>query len=293
MALNSVTLSSKPSPQALKEDIPPQLEDFHSQWLRRVGCAFTGMQGGLSCYRAWLCLRSHSSIKRVSSGKMKRRNPQLELPEAKAGTEDDTGCGCCVAWESQAGSNPCHSTSRARRSSKAANPFWRSKALASADSSTNPVNAGNQTHIARDSGWFTGDWAYYVHTKPKGTGEQLRWASLSLIHHFPSPATYLKKAISMGKVLQRALATAGNSRTIILKHLYRLYTEHKNCPWNTPVAIQKYAFCKFRGLCKDPLGNKPECACQKSTMQIFQIKETWHLKPQIACHFHSGLGFGE
>lgn len=231
------------SPHALEDDVPPQLEDFHSQWSRRVGCAFTGMQGELPCYRAWLCLRSHSSIKRVSSGKMKRRNPQLELPEAKAGTEDDTGCGCCVAWESQPGSNPCHSTSprssRAKRSSKAGNPFWRHKALTSPDSSTNPVNAGNWTHITRDSGWFTRDWAYYVHTKPKGMGEQLKWASLILIHHFPSPDTYLNKAISMGKIFQRGLATADNSRSIILKDLRRLYTEHKNCPWNTPVTIQK------------------------------------------------------
>lgn len=59
------------------------------------------------------------------------------------------------------------------------------------------------------------------------------------------------------------------------------------------MAIQKYAFCKFRGICKDALGEKPECGCQKSTMQIFQIKETWHVQPQIACHFHFSLGFRE
>lgn len=35
----------------------------------------------------------------------------MELLEAKAGTEDDTGSGCCVAWESHADSNPYHSTS--------------------------------------------------------------------------------------------------------------------------------------------------------------------------------------
>lgn len=162
------------SSRALKEDIPPHLGDFHSWWSRWIGCACTGMQEKLPCYRAWLCLRSHLSIEQASPGKMKRRNPQLELPEAKAGTEDDAGSGCCVAWESQAGSNPCHSTSPCwARSSKAANPFWRSKALASADSSTAPVNAGNRTRITRDSGWFTRDWAYYVHTEAKERGELL------------------------------------------------------------------------------------------------------------------------
>lgn len=62
------------------------------------------------------------SIEQPSPGKMKRRNPQRELLEVKAGAEDDTGSRCHVAWESQAGSNPCHSTNpcRARRSSKAA-----------------------------------------------------------------------------------------------------------------------------------------------------------------------------
>lgn len=49
----------------------------------------------------------------------------MELLEAKAGAEDDTGSGCCVAWESHADSKPCHSTSpcQARRSSKAATQF--------------------------------------------------------------------------------------------------------------------------------------------------------------------------
>lgn len=224
MALNSVTLSFKPlfpaRPWALQEDIPPQLGDLHSRWSRWIGCACTGMQGELPCYRVWLCLRSHLSIEQASPGKMKRRNPQLELPEAKAGTEDDTVSGCCVAWESQAGSNPCHSPNpcRARRSSKAANPFWRSKALANAVSTTAAVNAGNRTRIIRNSGWFTGDWAYYIHAKPKERGELLLWVSLSLIRHFPSVAPYLKKASSMGKVFPKALATVDNSRSINLNY---------------------------------------------------------------------------
>jgi len=29
-----------------------------------------------------------------------KEEPILGLPEAKAGTEDDSGSGCCVAWES-------------------------------------------------------------------------------------------------------------------------------------------------------------------------------------------------
>lgn len=75
MALNFVTLSSKlffpPSLRALKEDIPAQLGDFHSQWLRWISCACTGMHGELPCYSMWLCLRSHLSTEWASPGKWK------------------------------------------------------------------------------------------------------------------------------------------------------------------------------------------------------------------------------
>lgn len=110
-------------------------------------CVCTGTQGELPCTECDSAWGPHLSTERASPGKMKRKNPQLELLETKAGTEDDTGSGCCVACESQAGSNPCHSRSphQAKRSSKAANPLWRSKALASTNSSTAPVNAGNPT----------------------------------------------------------------------------------------------------------------------------------------------------
>lgn len=96
--------------------------------------------------------------------------------------------------------------------------FKGSKALANADSSTAPVNAGDWTHIAHDSGWFTRGWVYYVHTKPKERGAPMLWASLSLVHHFPFPAPYLKKEISMDKVFLTAPATADNSRSIILNY---------------------------------------------------------------------------
>lgn len=45
------------------------------------------------------CARSHaSSFEWASPGKMERRKPQLELLEARPGTEEDRGSGCCVGW---------------------------------------------------------------------------------------------------------------------------------------------------------------------------------------------------
>lgn len=166
MALNSVTLSTKlffifpASLWALKEDIPPQLGDFHSQWPRWISCACTGMHGELPCYSMWFCLRSHLSTEWASPGKWKGGThkwncwrPRLAQRMTKA---------LSAVWPGRAVLTPAPTTAQAHVNSQ--EEFKGSKAILKEQGFGQcwfkhwfPVNAGNWTWIPCDSSPSTRD----------------------------------------------------------------------------------------------------------------------------------------
>lgn len=85
----------------------------------------------------------------------------------------------------------------------------------------------------------------HVHTKTTEKGELLFWATLSSI--FPFPDSYPKTQSAWAQYYKSPgyCWQLKEHYPEVQTDLYWLL-EYKNCPGNTPVAIQKYAFCNMQ-----------------------------------------------